>query len=132
MRNESPKPLGRYGGEAGGGVEMGTDTTHLKMLCSQYERFFATGFSTAAVILKKTGNNGQTQATMDKTTVKKQITPLLSFYYSSLLALYFVQVCKGDGERAKFKGEISSNLVTCQGGKAGQKDCVCSWGLHLW
>lgn len=117
-------------GVGGGGT--GTDTTHLKMLCSQYERFFAIGFSTAAEILKKTRNNGQNQATMGKTTVKQQITPLLSFYYCSLLALYFVQVCKGDGERAKFKEEISSNLVTCQGGKAGQKDCVCSWCLHLW
>lgn len=91
-------------GGGGGGVEMGTDTTHLKMLCSQYERFFATGFSTAAVILKKTGNNGQTQATMDKTTVKKQITPLLSFYYCSLLALYFVQVCKGRWREGKIQG----------------------------
>lgn len=44
----------------------------------------------------------------------------------SLLALLFVQVCKGDGERAKFREEIPSNPVACQGGKAGQKECVCS------
>lgn len=80
----------------------------------------------------KLGNNGQNPATMGKMTVKQQIIPLLSFYYCSLLALNFMQACKGDGEEAKFKEGIFSNLVACKGGKAGQKDRVCSWCLDLW
>jgi len=42
----------------------------------------------------------------------------------SLRVLHFVPVCKGDGGRAKFRQEIPSNPVACQGGQAGQKECV--------
>lgn len=56
---------------------------------------------------------------------------MLSHPYS-LLALHFVRVPKGAGERAKFREEMPSNAVACRGGTAGQKECVRSRCICLW